>query len=255
MQAVILAGGMQSTLNTEESIPKPMIDIGGKPLLWHIMKHFSRHGIRDFLICGGYRIEVIKDYFKDYYIHASDITIDLKNNLVEIHKKETEDWSVTVVHTGRNTAALQRIWKAETYLKDEFLLTSGDCLSDIDYGKMIEQYRESGKAASIALVKPGGRKRLISLNESGIPDVNPVDEVHNGWINGETYILKKNLKAIIGEGSLSDDSLLQRLTGKEEAVFYKHGGFWTTIETMRDLKTAENLWEKNVAPWVGPGQV
>ena len=161
MQIVILAGGMQSSINNNhEGIPKPMIEIGGNPLLWHIMKYFSSYGLNEFVICGGYRVDMIKEYFMDYYIYASDITIDLQSNKIEIHKKRTENWKVTVVDTGLSSTTGQRIRLIQKYIQgSEFIVTFGDCLFDIDINSLIETYNNKRKIATVAVAKPTGRNQ------------------------------------------------------------------------------------------------
>ena len=165
MKVVILAGGMQSSISNEmEGIPKPMVDIGGKPLIWHIMKHFSQYGFTEFIVCGGYKVNKIKEYFMDFYIYESDITVDLQTNTVEIHKNKTEDWKVTVVDTGLFSATGQRVRMIENYVDGDFIVTYGDCLSDIDICRLVEYHCNEGKVATITMVKPSGRDELLPID-------------------------------------------------------------------------------------------
>ena len=170
MQVVILAGGQRSTIsNEQEGIPKPMAEIGGKPMLWHIMKSFSAYGLNEFIICGGYKVDMIKEYFMDYYIYQSDITVDLKTNTVEIHRNRTEDWKVTVVDTGLYSSTGQRVARIKEYIDgDTFIVASGDCLFDIDVNRMIAYHGEQGKTATMAVARPTGRNEALDIDEAGL---------------------------------------------------------------------------------------
>ena len=247
MKCVILAGGMQSTLaKSGEAIPKPMIEIGGKPLIWHIMKHFSECGINEFIVCGGYKIEVIKEYFLDYYIYESDITVDLSNNEVFIHKKKTEAWKVAVVDTGINASVLDRIIAVDKYLTEDFIVTYGDCLSDIDLRKMNEIHLSSGALATLALAKTSGRKQLIQFDSNGINSQNGND----AWISGDCFILNKKVLKMIFSSTISEQQLFSLLDKNNQLSLYYHKGYWNAVETMRDLVSAERLWDEGVAPWI-----
>ena len=191
MKVVILAGGMQSSISNEtEGIPKPMVDIGGKPLIWHIMKHFAQYGFTEFIVCGGYKVDKIKEYFMDFYIYESDITVDLQNNTVEIHKNKTEDWKVTVVDTGLFSATGQRVRMIEKYVDGDFIVTYGDCLSDIDAASLVECHQREGRIATITMVKPSGREALLPIDgdgrfryESEYPAGNDT-----AWTNGDCFV-------------------------------------------------------------------
>lgn len=254
MQTVILAGGERSTISGErEGIPKPMVEIGGRPLLWHMMKHFSAYGINDFIVCGGYKIETIKEYFMDFYIYESDITVDLQKNTVKIHKKRTEDWRVTVVDTGLNTSPGGRVMAIEEYLTGEsFLVTYGDCLSDIDIAEMLDQHSESGKTATVAMARPTGRKELFAINKEGglIRTVGEGASGANAWVNANCYVLKREAFSYLRENGDIEKQLLQALSKANELSVYKHDGYWTAIETKRDFVEAERLWNQNTAPWI-----
>lgn len=253
MKVVILAGGLQSTISNErEGLPKPMVELGEKPLLWHIMKHFSKYGLTEFIICGGYKVDTIKEYFKDFYIYESDITVDLKNNSIEVHKKRTEDWKVTVVDTGLFSATGQRVSMVEKYVEGDFLVTYGDCLSDIDIQSLVDAHYREKKLATIALVKPSGREQLLPIDADGKLSFGDVTkkENDNAWINGDCFVFSKKIfNYLIGNYDLEKE-LFRKLTALQQVAMYKHYGFWTAIETKRDLVEAENLWNAGIAPWM-----
>lgn len=253
MQAVILAGGTQSTLSDErEGIPKPMIELGGKPLLWHIMKRLSKYGLKEFVICGGYRIDKIKEYFKDFYIYQSDITVDLAQNTIEVHKNKTEDWKVTVVDTGLYSGTGQRISKIENYIEDEdFLVTYGDCLSDINYKELIDVHSKEKKKATITLAKPSGRNQLIPIDSDGEIHYTNQNKTDNdgAWINGDCFIFNRSIFGYLRGNYDLERQLMQELSKEQELSVYRHYGYWTAVETKRELQGAENLWNAGIAPW------
>lgn len=243
MKCIILAGGMQSTLTRDnESIPKPMIEIGGKPLLWHIMKHFSEYGINEFIVCGGYKIDVIKQYFMDFYVYQSDITVDLSNNTVTVHSNRTEDWKVSVVDTGLDATVLQRVRAVKDLAGDDFIVTFGDCISDIDVGELIETHT-GGVIGTIALTKSTGRKKFVRFDENPGSDVRP-----SAWINADICVLNKEIFRYSNVVSLDD--LINELNADGKLAVYKHHGYWAAIETMRDLVEAQNLWESKAQTWI-----
>lgn len=254
MQTVILAGGQRSTISGEqEGIPKPMVEIGGKPLLWHIMKQFSAYGINEFIVCGGYKIETIKEYFMDFYIYESDITVDLQKNTVQIHKKRTEDWKVTVVDTGLNSFTGKRVREIEKYIVgDDFIVTYGDCLSNIDISGMILQHIENGRIATVAMSKPTGRKELFAIDGESrrICDIGESALSANAWVNANCYILNKKVFPYLQGDYDIEKRLLKDLSQVDELSVYKHEGYWSAIETKRDLVEAEKLWNLNEAPWI-----
>ena len=254
MKAVILAGGSQSTIHPErEGIPKPMIEIGERPLLWHIMKSFSRYGINEFIVCGGYRVEMIKEYFLDYYIYASDITVDLSSNTVEIHKKRTDNWKVTVVNTGVHTAPLRRVEMVKQFLTDDFLVTYGDCLSDIRFDDLIKTHRDGGTPASIAMVRPTGRKQFLSFDENGEISLARLgnDAGKYAWINGNIYAFKPDIFPMLEQCGYTELNLLKTLSAEKRLIPFYHNGFWSSIETLHDLANAERMWRAKEAPWYG----
>lgn len=254
MKVVVLAGGYQSTISDErEGIPKPMVEIGGKPLLWHIMKQFAQYGLNEFIVCGGYHVDMIKEYFKDFYIYESDITVDLDTNTIEVHKNKTENWRVTVVDTGLFTSTGQRISLIEKYIKeDTFLVTYGDCLSDIDVLALLDQHYKNGKAATLVMAKPNGRNKLLPIDEEGRikfdrPDTADYD---SGWINADCFVFSKKVFPYLQGNYDLEKQLFIHLSRQNELAEYRHCGFWTSIETKRDLTEAENLWNAGMAPWL-----
>lgn len=253
MQVVVLAGGQRSTIsNEQEGIPKPMVEIGGKPMLWHIMKSFSAYGLNEFIICGGYKVDMIKEYFMDYYIYQSDITVDLKTNTVEIHKNRTEDWKVTVVDTGLYSSTGQRVARIREYIEsDTFIVASGDCLFDIDVSRMIAYHGEQGKIATMAVARPTGRNEALDINEAGlIQRIQKNTPVNEAWTNAWLYVLnEKVFDSLQGDYAL-ENLLTDNLAGKGQLITYKHHGFWTPVETYRDRVNMENLWNAGIAPWV-----
>ncbi len=253
MKVVILAGGQRSAIsNEQEGIPKPMAEIGGKPILWHIMKNFSAYGLNDFIICGGYKVNMIKEYFMDYYIYQSDITVDLQTNTIEIHKNLTQDWKVTVVDTGLYATTGLRVARIQEYIdEDEFIVTHGDCLFDIDVGKMIAYHEKRGRIATVAVARPTGRNEALDIDPDGrIQKIQQNAATNEAWVNTGLYVLnRKAFSALQGNYSL-EDLLTDHLSEKGELITYKHNGFWTSVETYRDMMNMENLWNAGMAPWM-----
>lgn len=254
MKVVILAGGYQSTLSNErEGIPKPMVEIGGKPLLWHIMKQFAQHGMNEFVVCGGYRVDMIKEYFKDFYIYESDITVDLATNTIEVHRNKTENWIVTVVDTGLYATTGQRVSLIEKYItEDSFLVSYGDCLFDIDIPALLEYHNKSGKEATLVMAKPNGRNKLLPIDESGIIRFNEPETADGevGWINADCFVFSRKVFPYLQGNYDLEKQLFVSLSERSELAVYKHSGFWTAVETKRDLTYVENLWSAGLAPWL-----
>lgn len=253
MKVVILAGGAKSTINDEwEGIPKPMVEIGGRPLLWHIMKLYSCLGFKDFIVCGGYKVNIIKNYFRDYYIYQSDITVDLSTNKVEIHRKITEDWKVTVADTGVFSTTGQRVSRIEKYIdEDMFLVTYGDCLSDIDVSGLVDFAIKNDRLVTMAAAHPTGRNEVLPVTESNLlkamkPDLKLEPDA---WTNACTYVLKRDVFKYLNGNYELDRQLLPVLSQKEEIAVYKHQGFWCPVETKRDKVDLETRWNANMAPW------
>lgn len=253
MKVVILAGGTKSTINVdEESIPKPMVEIGGRPLLWHIMKYCSSMGYGDFIICGGYKNHVIKNYFRDYYIYQSDITVDLATNQIEIHRKVTEDWKVTVADTGLFSATGQRIAQIQKYVEEDmFLVTYGDCLSDIDVNKLVEFARNNDRIITMVVAHPVGRNETLPISgDDLLRKMKPEpDEEIAAWVNTGTYVFKKDVFKYLSGNYELDKQLLPALVEKEQVILYKHHGFWCPVETNRNKLDLEMRWSAGNAPW------
>ena len=253
MQVIILAGGSKSTLSDDrEGIPKPMVEIGDRPLLWHIMKQYSSMGFRDFIVCGGYKVSYIKNYFRDYYIYQSDITVDLATNQVEVHKKRTEDWKVTVADTGIFSATGQRVSLAKRYIdEDMFLVTYGDCLSDIDLKALVEFARSKVRLVTMVAAHPTGRSATLSVGEGDLlKGMKPTEgEGAFSWANACTYVLKREVFHYLNGNYELDKQLLPAMSLKNEVAVYKHEGFWCPVETKRDKVDLETLWNMGNAPW------
>ncbi len=271
MKAIILAGGLPSTISDVKSgIPKPMAEIGGRPLLWHIMKLYSHYGFREFIVCGGYKVNIIKEYFKDFYIYQSDITVDLSSNEITIHNKRTEDWKVTVVDTGVEATTSERILRVKEYVKGEdFFVTYGDCLSDMDLAEMLKCHKERNSFITMAVAKPTGRHSVLSIGDGDVllckrnrnltgtvvDDDNHVVAIKgqdtkqdSAWVNASCYIFSdKALESLSGEEL--NEAYMEKMAEKEQVHIYRHEGFWRPVETMRDSVALEEMWEAEMAPW------
>ena len=254
MEVVILAGGLPSSINEEpDSIPKPMAEIGGRPLLWHIMKFFSQYGLTDFIICAGYKSYVIKQYFLNYYIYKSDITVDLAKNKVTVHNKVTEPWSVTVLDTGINASTAKRVKKAVPYVEgDDFIVCYGDCLSDINVKSLINSHSENGRIMTASVAKPTGRNTIMDIAKSGDIEGNciPPQDIHNAWVNACTMVVNKRIFGCIENvsGTFETD-VLNKLAKLHEVSAFYHSGFWCPVETVRDRNNMQKLWDTGNAPW------
>lgn len=253
MKVVILAGGMQSTIsNEQEGIPKPMAEIGEKPILWHIMKTFSAYGFRDFIICGGYKVNFIKDYFNDFYIYQSDITVDLLENTIEIHKKKTENWIVTVVDTGVNSTPSQRIIEVKDKIGEEdFIVVHGDCLSDIDIMAFVEKHKSSDAIATVAVAKPTGRNKILAISEDNKIQ-NSIEfgkEENHAWVNACYQVFSKGIFLYLEKSTDIGELLFEQLARDHQLMVFQHEGFWSPIETKRDIVQLERLWMAKKAPW------
>lgn len=255
MQVVILAGGFGTRLSEETvNIPKPMVEIGGKPILWHIMKYYSSYGFNDFVICLGYKGYIIKEYFANYFLHQSDVTFDLKNNEIEIHNSHSEPWKVTLIDTGLNVLTGSRIKRIEKYINsDRFLMTYGDGVSDVDLDKLIDFHEKQGKIATLTAVQPAGRFGALKVDDNDlITKFNEKPKGDNVWINGGFFVLEKEVFDYIGEGSqiVWENDVLAPLAEKGELAAYKHHDFWQCMDTLRDKTLLEELIEENNTPWL-----
>ncbi|WAS05810.1 glucose-1-phosphate cytidylyltransferase [Gloeomargaritales cyanobacterium VI4D9] len=253
MKAVILAGGLGTRLAEETHLkPKPMIEIGGKPILWHIMKIFSAHGINDFIICCGYKGYVIKEYFANYFLHMSDVTFDISNNQMYVHQKYAEDWKVTLVDTGENTLTGGRLKRVKKHIETEeaFCFTYGDGVSDINISDLVKFHQEHGKWATMTAVQPTGRYGAIDLDGIFIKDFVEKPPGDGGWVNGGFFVLSPScLELIEGDMTSWEHSSLKKLVEKRELTAYIHRGFWQAMDTLRDKNHLEELWQGGHAPW------
>jgi glucose-1-phosphate cytidylyltransferase len=253
MKAVILAGGLGTRLAEETGVkPKPMVDIGSKPILWHILKLYSNHGITDFVICLGYKGYVIKEYFANYFLHSSDVTFDLANNSMEVHNKKSEPWKVTLIDTGEETMIGGRIKRIIDYVKDDecFCLTYGDGVSDIDIDASIKFHRNEGRLATVAAVQPPGRFGAIEMDGTRVTGFKEKPEGDGGWINGGFFVLSpKVVDYIDGDATVWEKEPMENLAKDGELSVYVHDGFWHPMDTLRDKRYLESLWESGNAPW------
>jgi glucose-1-phosphate cytidylyltransferase len=252
VKAVILAGGEGSRLSEEtETKPKPMIEIGGKPVLWHIMKHYSVYGINDFIICLGYKGFVIKEYFNNYLLHVSDITFDLAQNKMEIHQYSAEPWKVTLVDTGAKTMTGGRLKQISSHLDgNDFCMTYGDGLSDVNINKLVQFHQSEGKLATVTAVLPPGRFGNLKLDEQRVIGFEEKPKGDEGWINGGFFVLSlKALDYIDDDTTVWEKSPMEQLAGSDNLTAYKHHGFWQPMDTLREKRLLENLWNSGKAPW------
>lgn len=252
MKVVILAGGHGTRIAEETtSRPKPMVEIGSKPILWHIMKIYSAHGFQEFIICLGYKGYMIKEYFANYFLHMSDVTLDMANNKMEVHQNNAEAWRVTLVDTGEGTMTGGRLKRIKKYLGEEdFFCTYGDGLGDIDIARLLKFHREQSTLATLTAVQPPGRFGALSLNQSRIEHFQEKPEGANGWINGGFFVLSpKVLDYIADDSTVWEKEPLERLAAHGQISAYKHPGFWQPMDTLRDKNHLEELWAGGSAPW------
>lgn len=253
MKVVILAGGMGTRISEESHLrPKPMIEIGGKPILWHIMKIYSHYGYNDFIICCGYRGHMIKEYFMDYYMYESDVTINLKDNTTTIHENITEPWKVTLVNTGIGTPTAGRILQIKKYVKDEpFMMTYGDGVSNINIRALVEYHKKQGKIATITATRPAGRWGAIQVDEiqNLVSSFREKDKEDQAWINAGFAVFNKEIFDYLEENQMLEQRPYERLANDSQMSAYKHIGFWSPMDTMRDKNFLEEQWETGNAQW------
>lgn len=253
MKAIILAGGLGSRLAEETYLrPKPMIEIGGKPILWHIMKMYSYYGINDFIICCGYKGYVIKEYFANYFLHMSDVTFDMSNNQMKVHKKDAEDWKVTLIDTGEETQTGGRLKRLTDYLKNEqnFCFTYGDGVSDIDISNSINFHIEHKKLVTITAVQTPSRYGSLVCDDNKVTKFIEKPKESDNFINGGFFILSNKVLDLIKDDNTSwEEGPLNYLAQKNEVMAFKHRGFWQCMDTVRDKNKLEQLWARNSAPW------
>lgn len=253
MKAVILAGGLGTRLSEETHLkPKPMVEIGGRPILWHIMKTFSVHGIQEFIICAGYRGYVIKEYFANYFLHMSDVTFDMRNNELQVHRQRGEPWKVTVIDTGEATMTGGRLKRVADFIEDKtFCFTYGDGVSDVDITSLVKFHKSSGRLASLTAVKPPGRYGAVEINSDGsISRFKEKPDGDGGWINGGFFVLERPaVNWIQGDSTSWENTVLPRLAEENQLSAFQHNGFWRPMDTLRDKMQLEEMWEAGRAPW------
>ena len=253
MKAVILAGGLGTRLAEETSIrPKPMVEIGGKPILWHIMKIYSAHGINDFIICLGYKGSVIKDYFRNYNLYMSDVTFDLGRNSMEVHNARAEPWRVTLVETGEDSMTGGRLKRVLPYLdgEDAFCLTYGDGVGDVDITAAIALHKAEGRLATVTATQPAGRFGALRIEGSQVKAFKEKVQGDGGWINGGYFVLSPKVGDYLeGDDTVWEDQPLERLAADGQLSVYHHPGFWHPMDTIRDRSHLEGLWSSKKAPW------
>jgi glucose-1-phosphate cytidylyltransferase len=253
MKAVILAGGLGTRISEETHLkPKPMIEIGGKPILWHIMKMYSSYGVNDFIICCGYKGYVIKEYFANYFLHMSDVTFDISQNKMEVHHHNAEPWKVTLIDTGDDTLTGGRLKRVSAYLKDEseFCFTYGDGISDINISALITFHRQHGKLATVTAVHPPGRYGALSISENQVIGFTEKPRGDGGLINGGFFVLSPRCIDLIKDDRTTwEDEPLASLAASKELMSFEHNGFWQAMDTLRDKTHLEELWASGNAPW------
>ena len=253
MKAVILAGGLGTRISEETHLkPKPMIEVGGKPILWHIMKMYSKHGVNDFIICCGYKGYVIKEYFANYFLHMSDVTFDMQDNRMEVHQKKAEPWRVTLVDTGDETLTGGRLKRVAAYIQDEtaFCFTYGDGVSDIDISATINFHREHGRLATVTAVLPPGRYGALECSNGKVTGFTEKPRGDGGLINGGFFVLSpKCLELIDGDATSWEGAPLMDLAKMGQIMAFEHHGFWQPMDTLRDKNMLEDLWASGKAPW------
>ena len=253
MKAVILAGGLGTRISEETHLrPKPMIEIGGKPILWHILKMYSAHGVNDFVICCGYKGYIIKEYFANYFLHTSDVTFDMAHNRMEVHHKHAEPWKVTLVDTGDDSMTGGRLKRVADYVQDEnaFCFTYGDGVSDVDISASITFHRQHGKLATVTAVQPPGRYGALNMQGQRVQGFTEKPRGDGGLINGGFFVLSPQVLArIAGDSTSWEGEPLTSLAAEGQLMAYEHTGFWQPMDTLREKNLLEELWLSGTAPW------
>jgi glucose-1-phosphate cytidylyltransferase len=252
MKAVILAGGFGTRISEETQLkPKPLIEIGGMPLLWHIMKTYSSHGINDFIICCGYRGYLIKEYFANYSLHMSDVTIDIQKNEIKVHKKSAEPWKITLIDTGLNTMTGGRLKRIKEYLSDEsFCFTYGDGLSDVNITELIKFHKKNKTLATVTAVQPPGRFGILNMKDTKIVDFKEKPAGDHNWINGGYFVLEPSVIDYIDDDTtVWEQEPLEKLAKEGQISAYQHTNFWQPLDTLREKNILEELWGSGNAPW------
>lgn len=252
MKVVILAGGLGTRISEETDIkPKPMVEIGGRPILWHIMKMYAAHGMNDFIICLGYKGYVIKEFFSNYFLHTADVTFDLKNNQMEVHNHAAEPWRVTLVDTGDSTMTGGRLKRVASYVGGEdFCFTYGDGLSDVDISSVIQLHQQEKRLATVTAVQPPNRFGVIQAEESRVKAFTEKPQAEQPWVNGGFFVLSSQIfDHIDGDDTVWEQAPMRELAARGEMSVYYHQGFWQPMDTLREKKYLENLWMQGQAPW------
>jgi glucose-1-phosphate cytidylyltransferase len=253
MKAVILAGGLGTRISEETSVkPKPMVEIGGKPILWHIMKGYSAHGVNDFVICCGYKGYVIKEYFANYFLHTSDVTFDMQNNRMEVHTRSAEPWKVTLVDTGDDTLTGGRLKRVRDYVRDEeaFCFTYGDGVSNVNITELIAFHRAHGKLATLTAIQPPGRFGALNLQGDEIASFQEKPQGDGAWINGGFFVLSPQaIDYVDGDATTWEKQPMERLAHDGQMRAFFHRDFWQPMDTLRDKMHLEDLWKSGHAPW------
>jgi glucose-1-phosphate cytidylyltransferase len=252
MKAVILAGGLGTRISEETQLrPKPMVEIGGRPILWHLMKIYSAHGIHDFIVCLGYKGYIIKEYFANYFLHMSDVTIDMKENRMEVHQRYADPWRVTLVDTGDATMTAGRLKRVRGYLGDEaFCFTYGDGLANVDVRSLTAFHRDQGTLATVTTVQPPGRFGALNVVHNRITGFREKPDGDGGWINGGFFVLSPGVFDYIeGDATVWEKAPVERLAHDGQLAAFRHTGFWQPMDTLRDRILLEELWSSGAAPW------
>lgn len=253
MKAVILAGGLGTRISEETLLkPKPMVEIGGKPILWHIMKTYSAHGVDDFIVCCGYKGYMIKEYFANYFLHMSDVTFNVRENKMEVHQRYADPWRVTLVDTGEHTMTGGRLKRVAGYLvgDDCFCFTYGDGVANVDVGALVAFHRAHGKLATVTAVQPPGRYGALDLDDSSVRGFIEKPRDGAGWINGGYFVLSPSVIDMVDDDSTSwETEPLTKLAAQGQLEAFRHHGFWQPMDTLREKNLLEDLWNRNCAPW------
>jgi len=252
MKLVILAGGLGTRLSEETIVkPKPMVQIGGQPILWHIMKLYSHYGVNDFIVCLGYKGFMIKEYFANYFLHMSDVTFDIANNKMKVHHANAEPWSVTLIDTGEKTSTGGRLKRVEAFIGEEdFCFTYGDGVADINIGKLVQFHKEQGTLATVTSIQPPGRYGILDIAHSKVTGFQEKPRGDGGWINGGFFVLSPQvIKYIDNDNIVWERQPLETLAIEGQLSTYHHNGFWQAMDTLRDNIMLNELWENSKAPW------
>ena len=252
MKAIILAGGLGTRISEETHLkPKPMVEIGGKPILWHVMKIYSTHGINDFIICTGYKGYVVKEYFANYFLHMSDVTFDMSSNRMEVHQRRSEPWRVTIVDTGETTMTGGRLKRVKEYIGQEtFCFSYGDGVGNVDIAELIAFHRREGRSATLTGVQPPGRYGALSIEDTRVASFQEKPEGDGGWINGGFFVLEPNaIDLIESDNTIWERKPLATLAATGQLSVYKHSGYWQPMDTLREKQQLEEYWASGQAPW------